>query len=320
MNDAQNFSVIDGHVDLLYKMKKDKRNFSEYSQIGHYDLPRMKKGNVLAVLLAIYPCSKLNHILKGLDLWFKFISNPVNEFVQIRKVEDFKKAQNLGKRVAVLHFEGAGGIDDKFRLLRIGAHLGLRSLGLIWLNVNQYATETMFKNPQKTTGLTEIGKKLVIEAQSLGITIDVSHLNDPSFWDFYEITEKPCFASHSNARSIVNHPRNLTDAQIKAICEKHGTVGMNFSMGFLNAEQPGKEDYNIGLDSIKDHIDHIATIADINTIAIGSDFDGTTTPNCLKDCSKFPNLWNYLLENGYSKQDIDKISNGNLKRLFKETW
>ncbi len=320
MNDTQNFSVIDGHVDLLYKMKKDKRNFSEGSQTGHYDLPRMKKGNVLAVLLAIYPSSKLNHILRGLDLWFKFISNTVNEFVQIRNVGDFKKAQNLGKRGAVLHFEGAGGIDDKFRLLRIGAHLGLRSLGLSWSNVNKYATGAMFQDPQKTTGLTELGKKLVNEAQSLGITIDVSHLNDPSFWDFCEITEKPFFASHSNARSIANHPRNLTDDQIKAIHEKHGTVGINFSMGFLNAEQPGKEDYNMGLNSIKDHIDRIINISDINTIAIGSDFDGTTTPNCLKDCSKFPDLWNYLLENGYSKQDIDKISHDNLLRLFKETW
>ena len=320
MNDTQDFSVIDGHVDLLYKMKKDKRNFSEGSQTGHYDLPRMKKGNVLAVLLAIYPSSKLNHILRGLDQWFEFISNPVNEFVQIRNVGDFKKAQNLGKRGAVLHFEGAGGIDDKFRLLRIGAHLGLRSLGLSWSNVNKYATGAMFQDPQKTTGLTELGKKLVNEAQSLGITIDVSHLNDPSFWDFCEITEKPFFASHSNARSIANHPRNLTDDQIKAIHEKHGTVGINFSMGFLNAEQPGKEDYNMGLNSIKDHIDRIINISDINTIAIGSDFDGTTTPNCLKDCSKFPDLWNYLLENGYSKQDIDKISHDNLLRLFKETW
>lgn len=320
MIDTQNFSVIDGHVDLLYKMKKDKRNFSEHSQTGHYDLPRMKEGNVSAVLLAIYPSSKLNHILRGLDLWFKFISNTVNEFVQIRNVEDFKKAQNLGKRGAVLHFEGAGGIDDKFRLLRIGAHLGLRSLGLSWSNVNKYATGAMFTDPQKTTGLTELGKKLVNEAQSLGITVDVSHLNDPSFWDFCEITEKPFFASHSNARSIANHPRNLTDDQIKAIHEKHGTVGINFSMGFLNAEQPGKEDYNMGLNSIKDHIDRIINISDINTIAIGSDFDGTTTPNCLKDCSKFPDLWNYLLENGYSKQDIDKISHDNLLRLFKETW
>jgi len=301
-------------------MKKDKRNFSEGSQTGHYDLPRMKKGNVLAVLLAIYPSSKLNHILRGLDLWFEFISNPVNEFMQIKKVDDFEKAQNLGKRGGVLHFEGAGGIDDKFRLLRIGAHLGLRSLGLSWSNVNKYATGAMFQDPQKTTGLTELGKKLVNEAQSLGITIDVSHLNDPSFWDFCEITEKPFFASHSNARSIANHPRNLTDDQIKAIHEKHGTVGINFSMGFLNAEQPGKEDYNMGLNSIKDHIDRIINISDINTIAIGSDFDGTTTPNCLKDCSKFPDLWNYLLENGYSKQDIDKISHDNLLRLFKETW
>ena len=174
----------------------------------------------------------------------------------------------------------------------------------------------MFKDPQKTTGLTDIGKKLVNEAQSLGITIDVSHLNEPSFWDVFDITEKPFFASHSNVHSVANHPRNLTDDQIKAIYEKHGTVGINFSMGFLNAEKPGEEDYDMNFDTVKKHIDHIINITDINTVAIGSDFDGATMPNCLKDCSKFPDLWNYLLDNGYSKQDINKISHENLLQLF----
>ena len=77
---------------------------------------------------------------------------------------------------------------------------------------------------------------------------------------------------------------------------------------------------NLGMNWETHHIDHIINISDINTVAIGSDFDGTTTPNCLKDCSKFPDLWNYLLKNGYSNQDIDKISHENLLRLFKKTW
>jgi len=315
-----NFSVLDGHIDTIKKSSRDKRNFSVRSEIGHYDIPRMEEGNVQAAIFAIYPASSINRILKGLDLWFKFVFNPINKLMQIKRIDDFAKIQASGKRGAILHFEGVGGIDKTFRLLRIGYRLGLRTMGLSWSNVNKFATGVMFNDPQKETGLTKEGIKLVAEAQSLGITIDVSHLNEPSFWDVYEITEKPIFASHSNARAIVNHPRNLTDEQIKAIHEKHGTVGINFVMGFLNAKEPGMYNYNLNFDSIKKHIDHLVEIASIDIVAIGSDFDGAATPTCVKDCSRFPRLWDYLLENGYSEQDIEKISHANLLQVFKETW
>jgi membrane dipeptidase len=320
MTTHHEFPVIDGHVDTVYKIPKDNRIFSELSDVGHYDLPRMKRGNVQAALFAIYPTSSLNYIIKSLDNWFQLVNNPKNGLVQIKNIEDFKKVSDMGKKGAVLHFEGAGGIDKNFRFLRIAHNLGLRTIGLSWANVNKFATGAMFKDPQKKTGLTKKGKELVSAAQSLGITIDVSHLNVPSFWDVYEAAQKPIFASHSNARSIVNHPRNLTDDQIKAIHEKRGTIGINFGMEFLNSKHPGKENYEMGFDHIKNQIDYIVKLADINTVAIGSDFDGTKTPNCLKDCSKYPDLWNFLIENGYSKQDVEKISHENLMRLFRDTW
>ncbi|MFX1338461.1 MAG: dipeptidase [Promethearchaeota archaeon] len=314
------FPVIDGHVDTVYKIPKDKRIFSELSEVGHYDLPRMEQGNVQAALFAIYPTYSMNYILKSLDNWFRLVVQPANGLMQIKNLSDFKKVLDIGKKGVILHFEGAGGIDKNFRFLRIAYQLGLRTLGLSWANVNKFATGAMFKDPQKKTGLTNKGRELVSEAQSLGITIDVSHLNEPSFWDVYEVAQKPIFASHSNARSIVDHPRNLTDDQIKAIHEIHGTIGINFGMEFLNAKQPGKDDFEMGFGPIKKQIDYIVEIADIHTVAIGSDFDGTKTPNCLKDCSKYPDLWNFLLENGYNKQDIEKISHENLMRLFKDTW
>ena len=319
MNKANN-SVIDGHVDTVHLLLKDKRNFSVRSEIGHYDRFRMEEGNIQAALFAIYPASTQNRILKKLDLWFKFVFNPKNNLKQIKRFNDFDKVKSSGKKGAVMHFEGAGGVDNNLRLLRISYHLGLRSMGLIWSGINKFATATMFIGPQNKTGLTEKGRELVTEAQSLGITVDISHLNDPSFWDVIEIAEKPIFASHSNARLIVDHPRNLKDDQIKTIHEKHGTIGIKFAMIFLNAKKPGMYDYNLGFDSIKNHIDHIVDIASINTVAIGSDFDGADMPTCVKDCSTYPHLWDYLLKNGYSNQDIEKISHSNLLRVFKASW
>ncbi len=320
MTELTKFPVIDGHMDTVTRILKQNRVFSEFSENGHYDLPRMKKGNVQAALFALFPLNTMNNVINGLDLWFTLVSNPINGLKQVKTIEDFDRIKDIGMKGAILHFEGAGGIDDDFRILRIGYHLGLRTMGLTWANINKFGTGAKFGTRQRKTGLTDKGRDLIAEAQSLGITIDVSHLNDPSFWDVYEITERPIIATHSNARSITNHPRNLTDDQIKAIHEKHGTIGINFSMGFLNSENPGKDNIDLGFDIIKNHIDHMISLADINIVAMGSDFDGTSVPNCVKDCTTFPLLWDYLLKNGYSEQDIDKISHGNLLRVFKETW
>ena len=313
--------VIDGHIDTALKILEENRKFSERSKIGHCDLPRMNEANVQAALFAIESGYTMESLIKSIDIWFKLVSNPANNLLQIKTINDFEKIKDSEKVGAILHFEGAAGIDDELKLLRLGYHLGLRSIGLTWSNVNKFATGVRVTTKrQRRTGLTDMGRGLVKEAQELGITIDVSHLNDQSFWDLYEITEKPIIATHSNARSICDHPRNLTDDQIKAIYEKHGTIGINFCMKFLDPEHPGEEYTNLGLDVIKKHIDHIVNLSDVNTVAIGSDYDGTSVPNCVRDCTKLPDLWNYLLENGYSEQDINKISHQNLLRVFENTW
>lgn len=315
------FPLIDGHVDTFLKMLEQNRKFSERSDIGHCDLFRMREGAVQAALFAIESGYTMESLIKNIDIWFKVISNPANDVIQIKSINDFYKIQDSEKIGAIFHFEGATGIDDELMLLRIGYHLGLRSMGLTWSNVNKFGTGVRVTTKhQRKTGLTDLGRDLVRKAQALGITIDVSHLNDQSFWDLYEITEKPIIASHSNARSVCNHPRNLTDDQIKAINEKKGTIGINFCMKFLDPENPGEENTDLGLNVIQKHIDHIVNLADINTIAIGSDFDGTSVPNCVRDCTRFPALWDYLLENGYSNQDLKKITYENLFRVFKSTW
>jgi len=320
MINKPNFPVIDGHIDTVTKLQKEHRKFSSHSENGHCDLPRMIAGNIKAAVFAIYPASTQQQILNGLDLWFKLVSNPINGLMQVKTIEDFERAHAANKKGAILHLEGAGGIDTKFRLLRIGYQLGLRTMSLSWANVNKYATGAFFKNPQKKTGLTDKGKDLIAEIQSLGITIDVSHLNELSFWDIVDISVKPIIASHSNARTITDISRNLTDEQIKAIQAKNGTIGINFGKYFLKPKNSIEEKPDLNFEDIKRHIDHIVNVADINTLAIGSDFDGTTMPECVKDCTTFPALWNYLLENGYNELDINKISHLNLLRVFKQTW
>ncbi|MHA1618938.1 MAG: dipeptidase [Promethearchaeota archaeon] len=323
------FPVIDGHIDTISSLKWQKRKFSERNnarhnddpqiRIGHCDKYRMRKGHVQAALFAIYPAKTKKNILDGLDNWFHIVNQPENNLMQIKSVEDFTRAQAAQKIGAVLHFEGAGGIETTHRLLRLSYQLGLRTMGLSWSNINKFVTGMSFEGPQPTTGMTKKGRALVHEAQALGITIDVSHLNDVSFWDVMEITEKPIFATHSNARAVSPHLRNLSDEMLKEVHEKHGTVGINFGMNFL-APDPSSATADLPLDIFRQHIDHIVETTDINTVAIGSDYDGTDIPTCMKDSTYFPKLWDYLLENGYSKHDLHKISHENLLRVFSATW
>ncbi|MHA1474331.1 MAG: dipeptidase [Promethearchaeota archaeon] len=316
-----NFKVIDGHIDTLIALKHQERTFSQRSNLGNCDLHRMQEGSVSAALFAIFPGMIRKNIIDGLDEWFKLVNNPENHLYHIKYIEDFKNAENSNKIGAILHFEGAGGIDTDFALLRLSYLLGLRSMGLSWSNVNKFATGALFDKKQEDRGLTEKGKKLLFTAQKMGVTIDVSHLNDPSFWDAIEITSKPIIATHSNCRSICNVPRNLTDEQIIAIHEKHGTIGLNFALRFLSEEnKKAKSSVELPLEVFKSHIDHIVKLTDINTVAFGSDFDGTMIPSNISGSNDFPKFFDYFLENGYSEQDLKKLGHQNLLRVFSDTW
>ncbi len=322
MNDLPHFPLIDGHIDTLFGLKhQENRNFHLRSDDGHCDLPRMREGGVVAAICAIWPAKTRRSILQGLDDWLHLVYNPKNELLHIKSLQDFDHAKIDNKIGAILHFEGAGGIDKTFQLLRISYHLGLRTLGLCHANKNRYAAGVMFGDEKQfDSGLSEHGKKLILEAQSLGITIDASHLNDPAFWDLVEVTSKPFMATHSNSRVIGNHLRNLTDNQLKAVQEKHGTVGINFGGFFLDPTIKKDSMNTLTLDIYKKHIDHIVEVTDINTVAIGTDFDGTRIPDCMKDVTYLPKLWQYLLDNGYSKHDLEKITHKNILRVFKDTW
>ncbi|MHA1718526.1 MAG: dipeptidase [Promethearchaeota archaeon] len=318
--DKNKYWILDGHTDAMLAIPRQKRSFAVRSEIGHVDKERMREGNIKAALFAVFPAFTKRMIKKGVENWFEIVNNEENELMQIKNYDDFEKSQAEGKIGAVLHFEGVGGFDKNLNSLHYYKNLGLRTMGITWSNKNKFGTGVSFIGKEKKRGLTEKGRELIHEAQSLGITIDVSHLNELSFWDVIEITEKPIIASHSDSRTICDHTRNLTDEQIKAIFEKHGTIGINMGMVFLNPNNPGKKDPEMGFDVIKKHIDQIVACSDINTVAMGSDFDGIKTPNCMKDCAQYPRLFDYLAENGYSEQDIKKISHENLLRVFSKTW
>jgi len=209
-------------------------------------------------------------------------------------------------------------------------------------------------------GLTDFGQQVVLEMNRLGMMVDISHVADKTFWDAIATTKAPVIASHSSARALVNAPRNMTDDMLKAVAKNGGVVQVNFFNGFDDenfrkaldeqakdqaaAIQKFLEEQKVQgkpvdyiqvdrierewmakiprppLKSLIDHIDHIAKIAGVDHVGLGSDFDGVSgaTPQGIDSAADLPKITQALLERGYSAEDIDKILGGNLMRVFRE--
>jgi membrane dipeptidase len=213
---------------------------------------------------------------------------------------------------------------------------------------------------QHHNGLTDFGKQVVLEMNRLGMMVDISHVADKTFWDAIATTKAPVIASHSSARALVDAPRNMTDDMLRAVTKNGGVVQVNFFNGFDDADfrkavdaqskdqaaavqkyldqlkAEGKPVNYVDVDRIErewmakiprpplksliDHIDHIAKVAGVDHVGLGSDFDGVSgaTPQGIDSAADLPKITQALLDRGYSADDIKKILGENLMRVFRE--
>ena len=220
-----------------------------------------------------------------------------------------------------LHFEGAEAIDPEFDALDVYYQAGLRSLGITWSRPNRFGYGVPFQfpgSPDTGPGLTELGKEFVRECNRLGIMIDLSHLNEAGFWDVADISEAPLVATHSNVHAICAATRNLTERQLDAIRDSAGIVGLNFNCGFLHPE--GNRGSDLDLTVMVDHLDALIERLGDDKVALGSDFDGATMPEGIRDVSLLPNLIEAMRARGYDDAAIRKIAYGNWLRVMEQTW
>ncbi len=213
---------------------------------------------------------------------------------------------------------------------------------------------------QHHNGLTDFGRQVVLEMNRLGMMVDISHVADKTFWDAIATSKAPVMASHSSARALCNAPRNMTDDMLRAVAKNGGVVDVNFFAGFLdqtywNAAQAQQKEQEAAtrayLEKLKadgkqvtftdedrisrewmakiprppfttliDHIDHIAKVAGVDHVGLGSDFDGVSgaTPEGMNSAADLPKITQALLDRGYSAEDIHKILGGNTLRVFNE--
>lgn len=357
--------LIDTHNDVPWRVV-DGFDIGSNTGTWHTDLPRLKAGGVGAVFFVSYVSGgyvngnrSAHRALETIDAIRRgIVERYPNDFALATTASEIEQVHKNGKIAALIGIEGGHAIEDDLGLLRQFYNLGVRYMTLTHTNTNNWADSSgdiTKAGVKHHGGLTDFGKQVIREMNRLGMMVDISHTADATVEDVLATSTAPIIASHSSARAITNHPRNLTDAQIAAIAQKGGVVQVNFNCNFVSetfraaqaAEDPRLEarfkEVTAGkklneaetdgtyqrlrlemkltrakLSDVVDHIDRIRKIGGIGAVGIGSDFNGITcAPEGLDDASKFPNLTRALLERGYSESDIQKIYGGNLLRTMR---
>ncbi len=236
-------------------------------------------------------------------------------------VTDIRSCMDSGMIAAIMHIEGCEGIDEDLHSLDVLYRAGLRSVGPVWSRTNQFGEGVPFRfpsSPDTGSGLTPFGVKLVKRCSEKRIMVDLSHINEAGFWDVAKHTTLPLVATHSNAHSLCEHSRNLTDKQLAAISESNGMVGLNFATPFLNVD--GRERTDVELEIMVRHLDHLISILGEDRIGIGSDFDGTLVPDAIGDVAGLGALREAMRLHGYNEELLKKICHGNWMSLLERTW
>ncbi len=307
--------VVDGHCDSLGDYLMTRRTLKDPNEGGHWDLQRAKEGNVALQFMAAFiesdykPDRATWRGLQLIDAAKRLINeNDENTFLILNK-EDLIKLPDKHKVGLLLSIEGGEILGDSLFMIDTIFQLGVRALGLTWNQRN--AIGYGVGDSQHDGGLTLFGQQVIRRMNELGMLIDVSHLNEAGFWDVLELSQHPVVASHSCAKALCSHPRNLTDKQLKSLAARGGVVGVNFNPVFLTKESPAKRE------DVVRHIAHITEVAGIETVGLGSDFDGIPdVPELLADATQYQGLAQDLKKAGFSKGEIEQIFNKNFMRLL----
>lgn len=235
-----------------------------------------------------------------------------------RNVAEIEAARAVGAIAAILHIEGCEGIGAGLDELHVLHAAGLRSLGPVWSRENIFGHGVPFNfpaSPDTGPGLSDAGKRLVVECDRLGVLVDLAHLNEAGFWDVAKVTTRPLISTHSAAHAICPATRNLTDRQLRAMAETGGLVGLNFGVGFLRDD--GVKNPAMPVSQMIRHLDHLIGTLGEEGVALGSDFDGTTVPDWMESAADLPRLVAGMQAAGYGPALIERLCWGNWMGLLR---
>ncbi len=284
---------------------------------GHVDVPRLREGGVGAQFFGLVSLPVAGSerglartIFEQIDALDEAIARKPGELHLARTAHDIERARRAGAVAALLGIEGAHALEGDIERLADFARRGVRYLGLLHFSDNEAGFPAYGRGERHDEGLTPWGRALVERAESLGVLVDLAHLNRRGFLDACSMARKPVLVSHTGVLGVFDHWRNIDDAQLRAAAETGGCIGVIFCPRFV-----GKG----GLDAVVAHLRHIVDVAGEDAPALGSDWDGFIVPTKeLQDPTGLPLLTDALLKAGFRPQLIGKILRGNVMRVLDE--
>jgi membrane dipeptidase len=358
--------LIDGHNDLPEQFRdrvKDHlarldltSDLAKLEEPMHTDIPRLRHGHVGGVFWSVYVSTSLKGpeavqaMFEQIDLVYRMVGRYPEAFAIATTAADVVRIHQEGKIASLIGMEGGHSINNSLAVLRQAYALGARYLTLTHWNNTDWADAATDK--PRHNGLTPFGREVVHEMNRLGMLVDLSHVSDKTMLDAMEVSEAPVIFSHSSARALCNHVRNVPDDILRKVAANGGIVMVNFAPGFVSEEvriweEPVSVEWRrLGnlypndpkrvwtelrawvakhpgptatMAQVADHVEHIRTVAGADHVGLGSDFDGISrTPVGLEDVSKYPALLAELMRRGWSAEDIKKLAGGNILRVMRQ--
>ncbi|XP_060520560.1 uncharacterized protein LOC132698482 isoform X2 [Cylas formicarius] len=330
-----NYPLIDGHNDLAYNLNRFLKNqitdFDFESDVGkqvafskcdmcHTDLQKLRKGRLSAQFWAAYiscnnPGNPVSNTLEQIDVIKRLIRKYPNDLVFATSSDDIAAAFKEKKIASFIGVEGGHSIDNKLSVLRAYYDLGVRYLTLTHtcdLRWADSATVDIKGSPKNN--LSDFGRKIVLEMNRLGMLVDLSHVSKNVMLDTLKISRAPVIFSHSSARKIYDHVRNVDDDVLVKLAENDGIIMVNFYTDFVGP--------NATIRNVAYHINHIVDVIGVNHVGIGADFDGVpSTPQGLENTSKYPQLFDVLRQldpNRWTIGNLELLAGRNFVRVFRK--
>jgi membrane dipeptidase len=360
--------LIDGHNDwpeALVDHAGDKRWTLDLNRLDtkdyDTDIERLRQGRLGGQFWSVYVAADLPGLeqvkatLEQIDLVQQIVRRYPDTFRIAMTASDIRAAHKAGKIASMIGVEGGGQIDGSFSVLRAYRRLGAGYLTLTHSRTTDWA-DSATDNPQHE-GLTKFGEAVVHELNRLGMLVDLSHVSEATMLDALAITKAPVIFSHSSARAICDHPRNVSDAVLQKVAENGGVVMVNFAPNYISearrvwgaARSAEQARYNtppfgglyigdpvrakaalaewekanpepkVTISDVADHIDHIAKIAGVDHVGLGGDYDGLPAlPEGMDGVESYPKLLAELMQRGWSDTDIAKLAGGNVLRVMEQ--
>ena len=283
---------------------------------GHVDVPRLREGGIGAQFFGLVSLPAGAHkglaqtCLDQIDALESAVHHSDGRLVQALGADDVHAAARAGSVAALLGIEGAHALEGELENLDLFARRGVRYLGLVHFSENEVGYPAKGVGRRDDEGLKPFGREVVRRCEELGVLVDLSHLNRKGFLEACAMATRPPIVSHTGIAGAFDHWRNVDDAQLRAVADKGGCVGVIFCPRFLGGD---------GLEPVVRHLRHIARVCGEDAPALGSDWDGFIVPTRdLKDASRLPLLTDALLEGGFSEEAVAKILRKNAVRVLED--